>query len=102
MIINAKKRLTSASIRSYFIPSYDRNGPWINKERMISILEELEAGNEGDSMTTVEGGIVLGSTCFATKTHTGWTITYMDKRNKESYSITATSEFVKNCAKYLK
>lgn len=53
-------------------------------------------------MTTVDGGIVLGNTCFAMKYHNGWRIIYMNKVSKENEVIVTTSEFIKNCAKYLK
>lgn len=100
MIINAKKRLTAASSYSWF-NSYPPV-KWEDKEKMTEILQELQEKKEGDSMTTVEGGIVLGNTCFAMKYHNGWCIIYMNKVSKENEIIVTTSEFIKNCAKYLK
>lgn len=100
MKIKAQNRLTAASSYSWF-NSY---APvrWKDKEKMQEILKELREGKEGDRMTTVEGGIILGSTCFAMEDNGDWRIVGMDNLSNENNIMLVTRDFIKNCAKYLK
>lgn len=100
MIVNAKKRLTASSKNSFIFLS--SKSKWNDKELMESVLEELKNGQEGDSMETVNGGIILGGSCFAIPDDGDYRVVSIDKISKENTVYIVSKEFIKNCAKYLK
>lgn len=98
MIINAKKRLESASDNS-FISIQTVKGDY-GAFSAEEILEDLSNLNDGDRMNTVDG-IALGANCFIWNADNRYWLVFINKDNTFT-QVRMTKDFVKNFTKFVK